>query len=239
LSTPTLISSQASEDSPWLLNGQDGQPSDSARSIPTPAKYSSNTGPASQTTETSETSKASRPTWLQGDFLASHTVLPGSEEARAMTARSGRKCSELLPKQHPLGSLLKTCLESSTWNSNVCFLTWKPSVTPVGRLLFQLAPWTQDTDEAESGLWPTPSANDWKGWSHGHNRADTDDRLDYKIERQAAELLSPPPTQWPAEPALGRVAHGIPNRSHRLKGLGNAIVPQVAAQILHWMKNHS
>jgi DNA (cytosine-5)-methyltransferase 1 len=38
--------------------------------------------------------------------------------------------------------------------------------------------------------------------------------------------------QWPAEPELGRVAHGIPNRTHRLKGLGNAIVPAVAFQII-------
>lgn len=37
---------------------------------------------------------------------------------------------------------------------------------------------------------------------------------------------------WATEPRLGRVAYGIPNRSHRLKGLGNAIVPQVAAEII-------
>jgi DNA (cytosine-5)-methyltransferase 1 len=37
---------------------------------------------------------------------------------------------------------------------------------------------------------------------------------------------------WIAEPSVGRVANGIPNRSHRLKGLGNAIVPQVAAEII-------
>ena len=36
---------------------------------------------------------------------------------------------------------------------------------------------------------------------------------------------------WDVEPELGRVAHGIPNRTHRLKGLGNAIVPQIAEQI--------
>lgn len=38
--------------------------------------------------------------------------------------------------------------------------------------------------------------------------------------------------QWPAEPRVGRVAHGIPNRVDRLKGLGNAIVPQVAAMLM-------
>jgi DNA (cytosine-5)-methyltransferase 1 len=37
---------------------------------------------------------------------------------------------------------------------------------------------------------------------------------------------------WLTEPNVGRVANGIPNRSHRLKGLGNAIVPQVASEII-------
>ena len=31
---------------------------------------------------------------------------------------------------------------------------------------------------------------------------------------------------WPAEPGVGRVAHGIPARVDRLKCLGNAVVPQ-------------
>ena len=33
---------------------------------------------------------------------------------------------------------------------------------------------------------------------------------------------------WLVEPDVGRVAHGIPSRVDRLKGLGNAIVPQIA-----------
>jgi DNA (cytosine-5)-methyltransferase 1 len=33
---------------------------------------------------------------------------------------------------------------------------------------------------------------------------------------------------WETEPDVGRVAHGIPSRLDRLKGLGNAVVPQVA-----------
>lgn len=32
---------------------------------------------------------------------------------------------------------------------------------------------------------------------------------------------------WSTEPDVGRVANGIPDRSHRLKGLGNAVVPQI------------
>ena len=43
---------------------------------------------------------------------------------------------------------------------------------------------------------------------------------------------SPELRNWDVEPPLGRVAHGIPHRTHRLKALGNAIVPQVAYEIL-------
>ena len=37
--------------------------------------------------------------------------------------------------------------------------------------------------------------------------------------------------KWEAEPELGRVADGISNRSHRLKQLGNAVVPQIPEAI--------
>ena len=40
---------------------------------------------------------------------------------------------------------------------------------------------------------------------------------------------------WLPEPDVGRVAHGIPSRVDRLRGLGNAIVPQVAYQIIRTM----
>lgn len=41
--------------------------------------------------------------------------------------------------------------------------------------------------------------------------------------------------EWIAEPAVGRVAHGISGRVDRLRGLGNAIVPQVAEEIIRAM----
>ena len=37
--------------------------------------------------------------------------------------------------------------------------------------------------------------------------------------------------RWETEPDVGRVANGVPKRVDRLKGLGNAIVPQIAQQI--------
>ena len=36
---------------------------------------------------------------------------------------------------------------------------------------------------------------------------------------------------WDAEPDVGRVAHGVPARVDRLKGLGNAVVPQIPEMI--------
>lgn len=94
---------------------------------------------------------------------ASHSVLPGSAEARAMTVTSGRRCLELYRRSGPLGSLVRMCLVSSVWHSTTCFLTWRASVTPHKRLLFRLVPSTPRTDGCVSSYWPTPTATDAKG----------------------------------------------------------------------------
>ena len=44
---------------------------------------------------------------------------------------------------------------------------------------------------------------------------------------------------WKTEPELGRVANGIPRRVDRIKGLGNAIVPQIAQRIAWTIKEIS
>lgn len=39
------------------------------------------------------------------------------------------------------------------------------------------------------------------------------------------------PRFWPTEPAVARVAHGVPRRVDRLRSLGNAVVPQIPEMI--------
>jgi DNA (cytosine-5)-methyltransferase 1 len=44
-------------------------------------------------------------------------------------------------------------------------------------------------------------------------------------------LDGPGECPWAVEPDVGRVAHGVSNRVHRLRCLGNAVVPQVAEHV--------
>ena len=44
--------------------------------------------------------------------------------------------------------------------------------------------------------------------------------------------------QWDTEPGVGRVANGIPDKVAKLRGLGNAIVPQVAYEIMQAILKH-
>jgi len=48
------------------------------------------------------------------------------------------------------------------------------------------------------------------------------------VKREGLELFAEyAKTKWAIEPNVGRVAYGIPNRVHRLKQLGNSVVPQI------------
>jgi DNA (cytosine-5)-methyltransferase 1 len=46
-----------------------------------------------------------------------------------------------------------------------------------------------------------------------------------------------PYSQWEIEPNVGRVAHGVPKRVDRLRGLGNAVVPQIPEMIARRIKH--
>jgi len=51
------------------------------------------------------------------------------------------------------------------------------------------------------------------------------------LQKQLGRGSQDTQVRWPIEPPVGRVADGIPRRVDRLRGLGNAIVPQIAQRI--------
>ena len=157
----TLTFLAESEASPSQRGGRASAPLDSAKSIPSAGKSCKSTGQKCPTSETSENLDHGQtlemfPS-LPEAFRASRFPSPGSAEARAMTATSGRQCATLLDESDPLGCLVRTCLESSAWNSTECLLTWRALAIGSNRLLFRLVPSMPSTEGIESGLWPTPN----------------------------------------------------------------------------------
>jgi DNA (cytosine-5)-methyltransferase 1 len=75
------------------------------------------------------------------------------------------------------------------------------------------------------GIWQTERGNARFSKTSGNEQNWTNNR--------GRETLNERRQWWKAEPPVGRVADGIPNRVDRLKCLGNAIVPQVAELIFN------
>ena len=124
----------------------------------------------------------------QGDFLASHSPLPGSDEAKKMTATSGQRCYASYERFIPDGSLRTMCQALMTrpiWSSTQCYLTWKVAATKRSRLKFQLAPLVPRIGGSECGLWPTPNSQGGTGYMSGSNR-DT-----WRLALEGAARMSP------------------------------------------------
>jgi DNA (cytosine-5)-methyltransferase 1 len=89
--------------------------------------------------------------------------------------------------------------------------------------------WTQNTDQAArssedvsntngSGLQRREEAGNLRGIGPGR-------------DEQSERCFDNAGAVWLPEPNVGRVADAVPNRSHRLKALGNAVVPPLVAEI--------
>ncbi|ADV83852.1 DNA cytosine methyltransferase [Terriglobus saanensis] len=82
----------------------------------------------------------------------------------------------------------------------------------------------RSTCHSENGQskWPKALADAQHDGSHraqGNEAESGSDRADDRLPERIS--------QWAVEPNVGRVAHGIPARVDRLRGLGNAVVPQI------------
>ena len=87
---------------------------------------------------------------------------------------------------------------------------------------------------------------EYRPWGCGKNVADAKiEGLERREVRRSFESRFPElrdggrpiSDQWSVEPAVGRVANGIPARVDRLRCLGNAIVPQVAEVVARMAMN--
>jgi len=66
----------------------------------------------------------------------------------------------------------------------------------------------------------------------GEVGAQPNDQHTERLSRSRVRVSNPRrKAEWKPEPDVGRVAHGIPNRVDRLKGLGNAVLPQIIQEL--------
>ena len=83
-------------------------------------------------------------------------------------------------------------------------------------------------EQSESEVWCEPSRpGEDVAYTDNARREEQRGSFTAQKKHKASECRS----WWESEPNVGRVANGIPRRVDRLKGLGNAIVPQIAMQI--------
>ena len=93
--------------------------------------------------------------------------------------------------------------------------------------------WAADTSKASgSGQQSETLANaDSKRLQGGKKTRNTSQIWKKRNKQLTRRNKFPKGQNWLPEPPVGRVANGIPRRVDRLRGLGNAIVPQIAQKI--------
>ena len=199
------------------------------------------------------------------DSPVSHSVTPGSDVARTTTAISGRKCAALLASSDPLGSLVRTLLESSAWNSTRCYLTWKHSATPQGRLLFRLLPSMPRTAGIGSGsllatatatanqlcpsmqkhpgcraLWPTPDASVMQDGEQPATWLARRERI--KAEKKNGNGMGTPLAMavklWPTARSNGASNAGGSNSRARAKRDGQYISGSLNPTWVEWLMGY-
>lgn len=91
----------------------------------------------------------------------------------------------------------------------------------------------REITDGHAGTRCSDMADSSSGW--GIRRRGPFEGLDEEIRGHTIRSAA----YWATEPELGRMANGVPHRVDRLKGLGNAVVPQVAEIIGRLVVKHS
>lgn len=141
---------------------------------------------------------------------ASQPVRPGSDEAVAMTAGSGRECARqyaLCVRDGSWQRMFVDCfLSREGWHSSLCFLTWSVSATRHSRWYIRLRAWGHGTYASECSSshvmpLPTPNATEY-GSSGNGDGGNTKSRGRPSLKGYAGML--PTPKAEPSGPDYAR-----------------------------------
>lgn len=180
---PISTFSLESEDLLSPHNGPNSEPSLFASPTPVVGSFLQSDGdcPSNRTLENSTAGDTQASLFSLEGHPVSRPVVPGSREARQMTAGSGWKLCACLTKQSRIASFSRILLASETWRSSEYFLRWegmglpseisetlliveepesltkswatlKKSVTKRSRSIFRLVPWTARNSGTDTGL---------------------------------------------------------------------------------------
>ena len=152
----------------------------------------------------------------------------GTEKARKMTARSGRKCFESYGKFSQIGSLAKMFLGSSEWNSTTCFLTWKARSTS-RHLIFRIWIIGRAKRLADASS-ERMEGNGAAGFEKP--RASPGAEISRRYGPRSGT------NEWEAIEPVDRVVDGFPGRMDELRSLGNAVCPQLVSEIGRLIMQH-
>lgn len=197
-------------------------------------------------------------TWWQADFLARTYRSP--ETGPDWTAKGqgyGQKWQGSFGKYDPVTHSLKTAQLSLLEDSTGCCATLPRWGSMRDGVLYQQPIPAPLTSASDSGYWPTltvcgnynrpgasatsgmglatavkmwPTATAYKGWSPNHNRASTDDRLDYSVERLTFQPGQPTPPMR-LNPEWVEWLMGWPIGHTALK-------PLATARLAEWRQQH-
>ena len=191
--------------------------------------------------------KECRPTWVIGENVSGHIKL-GLDSVLADLESEGYAVRTFSISAASIGSNHK---RERVW---VVAHTRQPgrriessrNTKSLGRGSFEETKWSTNTNKASGSSERTTTVADtksertrkndervWERSSRASRRETTtipntnSDREKRNQSKNRQGSGSEQNNWWDLEPKLGRVAHGIPDRTHRLRALGNSVVPHI------------
>lgn len=201
----------------------------------TAAKSSSGTGQMSPTTETLEMFPHWITTFSQPARRASRFPLPGSAEARQMTGDLWPSVLRIVRRDNPDWALIENVVNLK----NMGLAAWRDDLAKAGYLteVFDIPACAVGLPTVERHLWIVAQSRSLK-LERGCEKRLPDINELQQCKRREAGSETPQRPYRPSLPRcrLHRSRKGIPNFVERIRGIGNAINPQVAYQIMRHMK---